>query len=175
MDETMMIDRTVNNVSVATLGELETPCLILDADRMDRNIARLRGRLDGFDVSLRPHLKTAKSVEVARRVMSSPAGPATVSTLMEATQFAAARVLEMRAEGVDLAVVLDTVEQAEAVAAASLKAAVRIPALIEIDCDGHRSGVLPTNRSGLVQIGREIGRAHVCTPVTWPYRMPSSA
>jgi D-serine deaminase-like pyridoxal phosphate-dependent protein len=126
MDETTMIDRIVNNASVATLGELETPCLILDADRMDRNIARLRGRLDGFEVSLRPHLKTAKSVEVARRVMSSPAGPATVSTLMEATQFARAgvrdiiyavgiapsklaRVLELRAEGVDLAVVLDTV------------------------------------------------------------------
>jgi D-serine deaminase-like pyridoxal phosphate-dependent protein len=173
MDETTMIDRTVNNASVATLGELETPCLILDVDRMDRNIARLRGRLDGFDVSLRPHLKTAKSVEVARRVMSSPAGPATVSTLMEATQFAAAgvrdiiyavgiapsklaRVLELRAEGVDLAVVLDTVEQAEAVAAASLGAGLRIPALIEIDCDGHRSGVLPTNRSRLVEIGRAL-------------------
>jgi len=170
-----MIERTVNKAFVATLGELETPCLILDADRMDRNIARLRGRLDGFEVSLRPHLKTAKSVEVARRVMSSPAGPATVSTLMEAAQFAAAgvrdiiyavgiapsklaRVLELRAEGIDLAVVLDTVEQAEAVAAASLGAGLRIPALIEIDCDGHRSGVLPTNRSGLVQIGRALER-----------------
>src|SRR6266566_3058091 len=174
MDETTMIDRTVNNASVATLGELDTPCLILDADRMDRNIARLRERLDSFEVSLRPHLKTAKSVEVARRVMSSPAGPATVSTLMEAAQFAAAgvrdiiyavgiapsklaRVLELRAEGVDLAVVLDTVEQAEAVAAASLGAGLRIPALIEIDCDGHRSGVLPTNRSRLVEIGRALG------------------
>src|ERR1700730_17889651 len=92
MDETMMIDRTLNNAPVAALGELETPCLILDADRMDRNIARLRRRLDGLNVSLRPHLKTAKSVEVARRVMSSQAGPATVSTLMEATQFAAGGV-----------------------------------------------------------------------------------
>jgi D-serine deaminase-like pyridoxal phosphate-dependent protein len=170
-----MIDRTINNASVATLRKLETPCLILDADRMDRNITRLRKRLDGFDVLLRPHLKTTKSVEVARRVMSSPAGPATVSTLMEATQFAAAgvrdiiyavgiapsklaRVLELRAEGIDLAVVLDTVEQAEAVAAASLGAGLRIPALIEIDCDGHRSGVLPTNRSRLVEIGRALER-----------------
>jgi D-serine deaminase-like pyridoxal phosphate-dependent protein len=73
MDETTMIDRTGNNASVATLAELETPCLILDADRMDRNIVRLRERLDGFNVSLRPHLKTSKSVEVARRVMNSPA------------------------------------------------------------------------------------------------------
>lgn len=157
------------------LGELETPCLILDADRMDRNIARLRARLSGFDVSFRPHLKTAKSIEVARRVMTSPAGPATVSTLKEAEQFSAAgvrdiiyavgiapsklaKVLELRAEGTDLAVVLDTVEQAEAVAAASREAGARIPALIEIDCDGHRSGVPPTDGARLVEIGRALER-----------------
>jgi D-serine deaminase-like pyridoxal phosphate-dependent protein len=170
-----MIDRTALEAPVTTLGSLDTPCLILDAERMNRNIARLRARLDGFDVSLRPHLKTAKSLEVARRVMTSPAGPATVSTLKEAAQFAAggvrdiiyavgiapsklARVLELRAKGVDLAVVLDTVEQAEAVTAASLKAGVRIPALIEIDCDGHRSGVRPTDSSRLIEIGHALGR-----------------
>lgn len=156
-----------------SLATLETPCLVLDADRMERNIARLRGRLDGFGVSLRPHLKTAKSVDVAKRVMSSPAGPATVSTLKEAAQFAAAgvrdiiyavgiapakvpQVLELRAAGVDLAVVLDTVEQARAVAKASRDAAMRIPALIEIDCDGHRSGVLPKDRQRLLDIGRAL-------------------
>jgi D-serine deaminase-like pyridoxal phosphate-dependent protein len=168
-----MIDRTALNAPPLTLRELATPCLILDADRMDRNIARLRTRLDDLGVSLRPHLKTAKSIEVARRVMTSPTGPATVSTLMEATQFAAAgvrdiiyavgivpsklaRVLELRADGTDLAVVLDTPEQAEAVAAASRHAGVRIPALIEIDCDGHRSGVRPTDRSRLIEIGRAL-------------------
>src|SRR5687767_2447343 len=122
-----------------TLADLDTPCLILDADRMERNIALLRTRIAALDVSLRPHLKTAKSVEVARRVMSSTAGPATVSTLREAEWFAAAgvrdiiyavgiapaklgRVLELRAQGVDLAVLLDTVEQAQAVARASQEA-----------------------------------------------------
>jgi D-serine deaminase-like pyridoxal phosphate-dependent protein len=158
---------------VTTLGDLGTPCLILDAERMERNIARLRARLDGLGVSLRPHLKTAKSVEVARRVMTSPGGPATVSTLLEAARFAAAgvrdilyavgiapsklkQVLELRAAGADVTVVLDTVEQAQAVALASRQAATRIPALIEIDCDGHRSGVLPTDRQRLVDIGRAL-------------------
>src|SRR3546814_14246779 len=68
--------------------------------------------------------------------MTSPQGPATVSTLKEAELFAAAgvrdiiyavgiapsklaKVLELRRAGVDLAVVLDTVEQAQAVADAS--------------------------------------------------------
>lgn len=166
-----------------TLEDLATPCLILDAERMERNIARLRARLDGLGVPLRPHLKTAKSVEVARRVMNSAAGPATVSTLLEAEQFAAAgvrdmvyavgiapsklpRVLALRAQGVDLSVVLDTVEQAHAVAQASRQAAMRIPALIEIDCDGHRSGVLPTDRQRLVEIGRALEDAELRGVIT---------
>jgi D-serine deaminase-like pyridoxal phosphate-dependent protein len=157
----------------STLAELPTPSLILDAGRMERNIARLKARLERLGVPLRPHLKTGKSVEVARRVMSSPAGPATVSTLREAEQFIAAgvrdivyavgiapaklqEVVELRARGADLVVVLDTVDQAQAVARASRHAATRIPALIEIDCDGHRSGVLPTDRQRLLEIGRAL-------------------
>lgn len=167
------MEHTQTESRASTLENLATPCLVLDADRMERNIARLRSRLDGLGVGLRPHLKTAKSVEVARRVMTSPAGPATVSTLKEAEQFVAAgvrdiiyavgivptklpQVLALRAKGADIAVVLDTVEQARAVAAASREAGTSIPALIEIDCDGHRSGVRPDDKQRLVDIGRAL-------------------
>jgi D-serine deaminase-like pyridoxal phosphate-dependent protein len=163
-------DPSTSVAAMATLEVVETPSLVLDADRMDRNITRLRNRLGSLGVSLRPHLKTVKSIEVARRVMSAPEGPATVSTLKEAEQFAAdglrdmvyavgiapaklARVVELRAKGVNLVVVLDTVEQAQAVAEASRSAGMRIPALIEIDCDGHRSGVVPANHAQLLEIG----------------------
>ena len=155
------------------LCDLETPCLVLDTERMERNIARLRARLEGLGVTLRPHLKTAKSVEVARRVMTTPQGPATVSTLREAELFASAgvtdliyavgiapaklaKVIELRRGGCDLAVVLDTVEQAQAVAAASQEAGLAIPALIEIDCDGHRSGVLPGDADRLLAIAAAL-------------------
>lgn len=148
------------HAGVRRLSDLQTPCLVLDVDRMDRNIARLRAKLDGLGVTLRPHLKTAKSVEIARRMMNTPQGPATVSTLREAELFAEAgitdviyavgvtpsklaKVIELRRGGCDLAVLLDTVEQAQAVASASREAGIIIPALIEIDCDGHRSGILP--------------------------------
>lgn len=161
--------------ATTTLRDLETPCLVLDAERMERNVARLRARLAGLGVGLRPHLKTCKSVEVARHVMDSPRGPATVSTLKEAAFFAAAgvrdmiyavgiapaklaQVLALRAEGVDLVVLLDTVAQAEAVAAASREAGRPIPALIEIDCDGHRSGVQPGDTERLLAIGRALGQ-----------------
>ncbi|QFI69120.1 DSD1 family PLP-dependent enzyme [Sinorhizobium alkalisoli] len=166
-------DPTSRLAASTRLEDLETPCLILDADRMDRNVQRLRSRLDALGVSLRPHLKTAKSIEVARRVMNSPAGPATVSTLKEAEQFAAAgvrdmiyavgitpakleRVAELRANGVDLVVTLDAVQQAQAVAEASRRTGTRIPAMIEIDCDGHRSGVRPTDHAQLVEIGQAL-------------------
>ena len=165
--------QAIATIEGATLWSLETPCLVLDTVRMERNIARLRQKMSDLGVGLRPHLKTGKSVDVARLMMPSPQGPATVSTLQEAAQFAAAgvrdmiyavgvapaklaRVLALRAQGVDLAVVLDTQEQAEAVATASRGAGTPIPALIEIDCDGHRSGVAPTDRTGLVAIANEL-------------------
>ena len=160
-------------IAGSRIGTLETPCLIIDAARMNRNIARLRDRLAPMGVPLRPHLKTAKSIEVAARAMSSPQGPATVSTLKEAAFFAAAgvrdiiyavgitpcklaKVVELRQNGVDLAVILDTVEQAEAVALASRTSGEVIPALIEIDCDGHRSGVPPQDKERILSIGHAI-------------------
>ena len=144
---------------MTALADLPTPCLILDEARMLRNTARLHGRVAGSGVRYRAHLKTAKSVEVARRQMQTPAGPAMVSTLREAEVFAEAgvtdltygvgiapdklpRVVALRRRGVDIAVILDSVAQAEAVAAAST-AELPLAALIEIDCDGHRSGVKP--------------------------------
>ncbi len=157
----------------ATLRDLPTPCLVLDADRMDRNIARLRGRLEALGVGQRPHLKTGKSIEVARRMMTAPEGPATVSTLAEARRFADAgvrdityavgitpaklgEVLALRAAGVDLAVTLDSPEQAAAVAAASRGAGAAIPAYIEIDCDGHRAGVTPDDAERLAAIAAAL-------------------
>src|SRR5690606_6218006 len=71
-----------------SLHELETPQLLLDEARMRRNIQRLRDHLAPLGVPLRPHLKTAKSVDVARQLLAGGDGPATVSTLREAEHFA---------------------------------------------------------------------------------------
>ncbi|MBF6022614.1 DSD1 family PLP-dependent enzyme [Lysobacter niastensis] len=140
------------------LESLDTPALVLDETRMLRNIERLRRHIGSLGVSVRPHLKTAKSVEVARQLLTDGHGPATVSTLKEAEVFAAAgvgdvlyavgispaklpRVLALRKRGCDVSVVLDSLEQARAVAEASRESGDPIPVLIEIDCDGHRSGM----------------------------------
>ncbi|MFO1106157.1 MAG: alanine racemase [Amaricoccus sp.] len=158
---------------LADLSTLPTPCLILDEPRMRANIARIRGRLQGSGLTWRPHLKTAKSIEVARLLMDRPAGPAMVSTLREAEIFGAAgirdltygvgiapdklaRVRDLRRQGIDLAVLVDSVIQAAAVAAAG-DPGEPIPALIEIDCDGHRSGVAPGDAALLVAIAGALG------------------
>jgi D-serine deaminase-like pyridoxal phosphate-dependent protein len=152
------------------LDRLGTPALLLDEARMMANITRLKSRLEQLKTRFRPHLKTAKSVEIARRMMTSPEGPATVSTLKEAEEFACAgvrdllyavgiapqklaRVAALRAQGIDLQVILDSSEQAQAVAAVSRTSRRAIPALIEIDCDGHRSGVTPEDPR-LIEIAR---------------------
>ncbi|MEV6716659.1 alanine racemase [Lentzea sp. NPDC051208] len=150
---------------------VDTPFAVLDTDRLDRNAARLRDHLAGLGVPLRLHVKTSKSVEVAQRVHDG--GPITVSTLAEAEHFADAgyrdvlyavgidphklpRVAELLRRGVRLTVLLDSLAQAEAVTSFARKENLRIPALIEIDCDGHRGGVTVTDPA-LPGIGRVLG------------------
>ncbi|MDJ0686867.1 MAG: DSD1 family PLP-dependent enzyme [Alphaproteobacteria bacterium] len=156
-----------NQTSLATL---QSPALILDEARMMRNIHRLAGRIGSKGVALRPHLKTSKSKEIAKRLLTGGTGPATVSTLNEAEMLLEAgvrdiiyavgvtpqkldRVSSIRSAGCDLAVILDSEEQARAVAEASARLGQSIPALIELDCDGHRSGI-GLNDPALVSIGR---------------------
>ncbi|MEE7494505.1 DSD1 family PLP-dependent enzyme [Methylobacterium oryzae] len=154
---------------------LPTPCLLLDEARLRANLAGMRAHLDRLGVTFRPHLKTAKSIDVARLAMTGPAGPAMVSTLREAEYFAEGGVRDMiygvgiapqkldrvgairRRWGADLAVVLDSIEQADAVAAWAARTGDRLPVLIEVDADGHRSGVKPADAALLEAIGRALG------------------
>jgi D-serine deaminase-like pyridoxal phosphate-dependent protein len=143
---------------------------VVDRARLERNVRRLGERLDGLGVPLRLHVKTAKSVDVATVVFGGGTGPITVSTLAEAEQFADAgyddivypvgivasklpRVLALLRRGVRLTVVLDSAEQARIVADASREADVAIPALVEIDCDGHRAGLAPDD-AAVVEVAR---------------------
>jgi len=154
----------------ARLTAVETPALILDEKRMHQNIRRLSEHIGPKNIALRPHLKTVKSWEIAKQVLTGGTGPATVSTLAEAEVFAKAgvtdiiyavgitpqkleRVAALRAGGCDLSVILDSPEQARAVSTASQHLDHPIPALIELDCDGHRSGVTHDDPV-LIEVGR---------------------
>ncbi len=152
------------------LSELETPCLVLDREKLTRNIAALHARLQGRDVNLRPHGKTAKNIEVVRLALDGQAGGITVSTLKEAEYYFAHGIVDMTyavglapvkldriaaliRKGARLSVILDSMAQAHVLAERARAHDLVIPALVEIDCDGHRSGVPPEDPL-LAEIGR---------------------
>jgi D-serine deaminase-like pyridoxal phosphate-dependent protein len=153
-----------------TLADPDTPFAVVDVRKTLRNIERLAARADRLGVTLRPHVKTAKSLDLAGLLHDDTPCPVTVSTLAEAEAFAAGgytdityavgidphklpRVLALLRRGVTLRVLLDSNEQAAFVAEASRRAGLPLPAQIEIDCDGHRGGVKP-DAPALPEIGR---------------------
>src|SRR5262245_43235024 len=73
-----------------TLDELPTPSLLLDLDVLEANLDRMQALADRFAVRLRPHVKTHKCVELAKRQTAKGARGLTVSTFHEAQAFARA-------------------------------------------------------------------------------------
>ena len=135
------------------LSDLRTPCLVLDRAVLMRNIAAMDRAVARHAVALRPHMKTAKSVEIARLAMRG--GGVTVSTLAEAAFFAEhgivdqilaagitarklAEVTALNRRGAAVKVITDDLEMAHTIAAGG-----GVGALIEIDCGEGRGGVGP--------------------------------
>ncbi|MEO5510792.1 MAG: DSD1 family PLP-dependent enzyme [Longimicrobiales bacterium] len=154
-------------------ADIATPALLLDTIRMDRNIARMRSRVRELGAGFRPHLKTSKCIDVASRLFDGGIGPITVSTLKEAEYFFGhgytdilyavgittvklRHVADLRARGCDLKIILDNDEAAVAVSALATQSGSPIPTLIELDTDGHRSGVAPED-DDLLRIGQLLG------------------
>jgi D-serine deaminase-like pyridoxal phosphate-dependent protein len=69
-------------MSAIRIDELDTPCLTVDLDVFERNVRTCLGNL--ARVSVRPHLKTAKSPEVARLLIDAGAVGVCVAKLSEA-------------------------------------------------------------------------------------------
>ena len=162
---------------MTALGTLETPALLLDEAQMERNIARMRERVRRLGVAFRPHVKTNKSIEVTRRILQSPDAAITVSTLLEADYFAGHgirdilyavciapnkldHVAALQARGVRLSIILDSMETARLLAERARTHGHPLDVLIEIDSDGHRSGVKPDS-AVLLDIGRHLEQAGV--------------
>ncbi len=136
------------------LRDLPTPCLVLDRQTLARNIGGMADIAARHGVALRPHLKTAKSAEVARMALAAGARGITVSTLAEAEYLARAglrdmiyavgitprkldRVAALNAAGADVAVITDDPDMADAIAAHPAP----LRALVEVDSGEHRGGM----------------------------------
>lgn len=158
------------------LNELETPALVLDRGKLDRNLERMHAHIHGLGGVLRPHVKTAKSIDVIRRALRNTPGGITVSTLKEAEYFLAhgvrdiiyavgiapakfAHVFALLRNGAQLKVITDNLEAVRRLGQAASADGVRVPVLIELDVDGHRSGVHPDS-----QLLLDLGQALSGTP-----------
>ena len=158
-----------------TIFDLPTPALLLDRTRLERNSARMRDKVRQFGVTLRPHVKTSKSIDVLGVLSNQTEVPITVSTLAEARYFfehgvtdilyavgiapvKLPEVAELISRGCKLRVILDSIQAADAVRAFIETEGVPIEVLIEIDSDGHRAGVT-TDGALLLEIGQRLSNS----------------
>ena len=78
-----------------SISELSTPALLLDRSRLEHNASRMRDKVRQLGVTLRPHVKTSKSIDVLRVLAAGTDVPITVSTLAEARYFFARGVADI--------------------------------------------------------------------------------
>jgi len=139
-----------------TYFNILTPALILERNKLEANIERMTNRFKLMGVNLRPHLKTSKSIEVARLAIEGNFGGITVSTFREVEYFAGYGITDMilascisparlnhaaalRVKEIDLKILIDSPFLAHAISNHGGEHRV----LIEMDCGEHRTGVTP--------------------------------
>src|SRR6201985_1069080 len=138
---------------------LNTPALVLDLEMLDRNIAEMANFAKAHNVKLRPHSKTHKSADIAKRQIAAGALGVCCAKLGEAealgeegvpgmhitspgvTAHALPRLVALNAKVKDLMVVVDHPANADALAAAAAKAGKVLTVIVDIDPGMHRTGV----------------------------------
>lgn len=159
----------------SSLDTITTPALVLERAIVESNTAAMADRAERLGVTLRPHLKTAKSARVAELAARGPKREITVSTLAEARYFAdrgfrdityavslvpskVEVIASLAARGAIVRGITDSTDAALALAHAAERADVRLPLLVEVDCGLHRGGIEP-DADALVRTARVIHEA----------------
>lgn len=159
---------------------VDTPAPIVLADVMQRNIERMQAFATEHDLQMRPHVKTHKCVEIARRQLDAGAVGITAGNVGEAEVFATAGFddiflaypiwpsgtkaerIRRLAQTTRLRVGVDNPAAIDALADAMGDEPERLAVVIEIDCGARRSGAPPetagdlalaAHKRGLVPVG----------------------
>ncbi|MCY3575557.1 MAG: alanine racemase [Chloroflexi bacterium] len=150
------------------IAVLETPSVLIDMDIMERNIARMQARCDQLGISFRPHIKTHKIPDIARRQLAAGAVGIACQKVSEAEVFAAAGFRDIQipynivgarktgrlaqlARKVKLSVTVDSRAVVDGIAAAAQKADAHIDMLVELVSLGERTGTTPADALSLAQ------------------------
>jgi D-serine deaminase-like pyridoxal phosphate-dependent protein len=138
--------------------DIDTPAPVVDLDRVERNLKRAAGYFADKKIALRPHIKTHKIVEFARRQVELGAAGITCQKLGEAEVMADGGVTDILmtfpilgrsklerlvalAKRVRMSAVTDSAEVADGIAQAAAAAGVKIELLVECDTGTGRCGV----------------------------------
>jgi 3-hydroxy-D-aspartate aldolase len=161
-------------VGTPARGRLNTPALVVDRDALDRNIARMADHARTRGVALRPHAKTHKSVDIARRQVAAGAIGVCCAKLGEAEALAGGgiggilltspvvsepairRLVELHRRTGDLMVVIDHPDNAAALAAALDATDRPLGVLVDIDPGIRRTGV--ASAAAALELFRCVGR-----------------
>jgi len=137
------------------IEELKTPAFLIDLPRLKANIQMMKKRAQKNSVTLRPHVKTHKTVEIARMQTSAEAPGITVSTLAEARFYqkagfndityafpiSANKLSEAAALSTDLQVfniLLDQPQTLSAVETYGREHGIRFNVFLKVDCGSVR-------------------------------------
>jgi D-serine deaminase-like pyridoxal phosphate-dependent protein len=137
---------------------------LVDLDRLERNVKRMAGRAHRAGLKLRPHIKTHKSLSIARMQLEAGAVGVTVAKLGEAEAMAAGGVrdilvaypivgeaklerLERLVQEVDVIVSLDSVGVGEGISAVGQRLGKTVPVYVEVDSGLGRLGKKPGEES----------------------------
>lgn len=174
----MTTDRELHDHLIGRQGsraDLNTPALVLDVDALDRNIGRMAALAASRGVALRPHAKTHKSIDIARRQIAAGAAGVCCAKIGEAEVLAEGGVtgilitspvaapaaierlakLAMTARG--LMVVVDHPGVADQLQSALAAAGTRLGVVIDIDPGIARTGV--ASAEAAVALARMIDRS----------------
>jgi D-serine deaminase-like pyridoxal phosphate-dependent protein len=139
--------------------DLVTPALVLDIDAAERNIEKMAAGLRELGpATIRPHYKTHKSPDLARRQVEAGAGGLSMATVCEAAVLAAAgfddlfvvntvghpdkaRLLAELARDHRILVAVDEAANAAAHSAAAVRAGSTLGIFVEVDTGMNRCGV----------------------------------
>ena len=159
--------------TIKTIEQISTPALLIDIKKMRQNIRRMANHISSLNCILRPHVKTHKSIHVTKEIINagSTAG-ITVSTLKEAEYFfdngvtdifyavgistnKLVQAASLIKRGCDLKITLDNINIAKLVSKDGEDRNLTYKVLIELDCDGHRSGADPLGQE-VIDIGHML-------------------
>jgi D-serine deaminase-like pyridoxal phosphate-dependent protein len=142
---------------VSELG-VETPAAVVDVDRLERNLERWQRECDRTGLANRPHVKTHKCAEIARRQLELGAVGLTCQTLGEAEAMADAGVedvlipynllgprrlarLSLLLRRATVAVTVDSAGLLPGLAEAAAEASSELGVLVDCDTGLGRTGV----------------------------------